>query len=374
MNRSLKSILNIRHLNNGLKYNSFKSFNSKSTLITLNNTSYTRGDSYSNSNSNQNRNSNSNNNSNKNINERVILFSLSLGGLFGWKKEEENPYSNIPKTTVGPIETFEDALHWYQTYYLHPNPEQFLKAMIMLLGDESKTFVRQQLNNVRAESDMKSIARISTIQSFYYLPLVGFMAQIFTDHPEQVQQWYTALSTNEEIKTPWKSSLGDLDATMLLTLAVCMTDNEQARKIQQSIVQSYTKPGETAEQIEEHVDNLKKWAYQQTKSTVSLPLVLIGQYFANGKEDVVKNVARLWRSSLDSLENMVIQNADKNANITNNVVKKLEFENRELIIDQLNQAIRLLTKDNRALNILKEEMDHQKKARQEREQFYKNQK
>ncbi|EAL61956.1 hypothetical protein DDB_G0291051 [Dictyostelium discoideum AX4] len=66
---------------------------------------------------------------------------------------------------------------------------------------------------------------------------------------------------------------------------------------------------------------------------------------------------------------MGIQNTEQ-ANTQNNVSKRLEFQNRELIIEQLNQAIRLLSKDQRALNVLKTEVEHQIKEKEERIKQY----
>ncbi|EFA79890.1 hypothetical protein PPL_06710 [Heterostelium album PN500] len=51
-------------------------------------------------------------------------------------------------------------------------------------------------------------------------------------------------------------------------------------------------------------------------------------------------------------------NTTPQVNTANNLNKKLEFQQREMIIDELSQAIRLLSKDQKAHKILKEELDH----------------
>ncbi|KAM9957167.1 hypothetical protein ACTFIW_008907 [Dictyostelium discoideum] len=322
-------------------------------------------------------NNNKNNNKNKN-NNNIIIYSFSIGGVFNYfgnnnKKEEEfeNPYGNISNRVIGKnIETFEEALDWYTRYYIQPEPEQFLAAMKLLLGKQSKTFVRQQLNNIKEESDMKSIARISTIQSFYYLPLVGFMIEMFRQNPKQVDKWYKELTGDKEISTPIKSGLGDLDAVMLINLAVLLAETPTTIALESKILSNYYNDKDTAESKKLKAEKFKGWAVAQKKSISSLPLILIGEYFASGKEDLVKQVSSIWRSSLDNLEVMGIQNTEQ-ANTQNNVAKRLEFQNRELIIEQLNQAIRLLSKDSRALNLLKTEVEHQIKEKEERIKQYK---
>ncbi|KAM9970959.1 hypothetical protein ACTFIR_002824 [Dictyostelium discoideum] len=318
-----------------------------------------------------------NNNKNKN-NNNIIIYSFSIGGVFNYfgnnnKKEEEfeNPYGNISNRVIGKnIETFEEALDWYTRYYIQPEPEQFLAAMKLLLGKQSKIFVRQQLNNIKEESDMKSIARISTIQSFYYLPLVGFMIEMFRQNPKQVDKWYKELTGDKEISTPIKSGLGDLDAVMLINLAVLLAETPTTIALESKILSNYYNDKDTAESKKLKAEKFKGWAVAQKKSISSLPLILIGEYFASGKEDLVKQVSSIWRSSLDNLEVMGIQNTEQ-ANTQNNVAKRLEFQNRELIIEQLNQAIRLLSKDSRALNLLKTEVEHQIKEKEERIKQYK---
>ncbi|KAN0023575.1 hypothetical protein ACTFIV_007962 [Dictyostelium citrinum] len=322
------------------------------------------------------KNNNNNNNNKNNNNKNKIIYSFSIGGIFNYfgnnkKQEEENPYSNISNRIIGKnIESFEEALDWYTRYYNHPEPEQFLVAMKLLLGKQSKTFVRQQLNNIKEESDMKSIARISTIQSFYYLPLVGFMIEMFRQNPKQVEKWYKELTTDKEISTPIKSGLGDLDAVMLINLAVLLAETPTTIALEAKILSNYYNEKDTAESKKLKADKFKGWAVAQKKSISSLPLILIGEYFASGKEDLVKQVSSIWRNSLDNLEVMGIQNTQQ-ANTQNNVAKRLEFQNRELIIEQLNQAIRLLSKDPRACSILKTEVEHQIKQKEERIKQYK---
>ncbi|KAM9994719.1 hypothetical protein ACTFIY_000902 [Dictyostelium cf. discoideum] len=320
---------------------------------------------------------NKNNNNKNNNNNNIIIYSFSIGGIFNYfgnnkKKEEiENPYGNISNRIIGKnIETFEEALDWYTRYYIQPEPEQFLVAMKLLLGKQSKTFVRQQLNNIKEESDMKSIARISTIQSFYYLPLVGFMIEMFRENPKQVDKWYKELTSDKEISTPIKSGLGDLDAVMLINLAVLLAETPTTIALESKILSNYYNDKDTPESKKLKAEKFKGWAVAQKKSISSLPLILIGEYFASGKEDLVKQVSSIWRSSLDNLEVMGIQNTEQ-ANTQNNVAKRLEFQNRELIIEQLNQAIRLLSKDPRALNVLKTEVEHQIKEKEERIKQYK---
>ncbi|KAN0037880.1 hypothetical protein ACTA71_000051 [Dictyostelium dimigraforme] len=325
----------------------------------------------------ENNNNNNNNNNNKNNNNNnIIMYSFSFGGIFNYfgkqqQKEEENPYGNISNRTIGKnIETFEEALDWYTRYYINPEPEQFLIAMKLLLGKQSKIFVRQQLNNIKENSDMKSIARISTVQSFYYLPLVGFMIEMFKQNPKQVEKWYKELTSDPEISTPIKSGLGDLDAIMLINLAVLLADTPTTNQLEAKILSNYFTNKDTEESKKLKAQKFKSWALAQKKSISSLPLILIGEYFASGKEDLVKQVSSVWRNSLDSLEVMGIQNTEQ-ANTQNNVAKRLEFQNRELIIDQLNQAIRLLSKDQRASSILKTEIEHQIKEKDERIKQYK---
>ncbi|EAL61859.1 hypothetical protein DDB_G0291151 [Dictyostelium discoideum AX4] len=325
----------------------------------------------------KNENNNNNKKNNKNNNNNIIIYSFSIGGIFNSlgnnnKNEEiENPYGNISNRIIGKnIETFEEALDWYTRYYIQPEPEQFLVAMKLLLGKQSKTFVRQQLNNIKEESDMKSIARISTIQSFYYLPLVGFMIEMFRQNPKQVEKWYKELTSDKEISTPIKSGLGDLDAVMLINLAVLLAETPTTIALESKILSNYYNDKDTAESKKLKAEKFKGWAVAQKKSISSLPLILIGEYFASGKEDLVKQVSSIWRSSLDNLEVMGIQNTEQ-ANTQNNVAKRLEFQNRELIIEQLNQAIRLLSKDQRALNVLKTEVEHQIKEKEERIKQYK---
>ncbi|EGC28945.1 hypothetical protein DICPUDRAFT_84997 [Dictyostelium purpureum] len=339
-----------------------------------------------NSNSNSNNNNNNNNNkgftieneelkSNKkeNFNNRnLILLSFSISGLFGFnKKEEKNPYEHLVTREKGkPIETLDDALEWYTSYYLQPEPEQFIAAMKLLLGSQSKLFVRQQLNNIKEENEMRSIARISTIQSFYYLPLVGFMIEMFKQNPQNVEKWYKELTSDKDISTPWKSALGDLDAIMLINLAISLTDIPQTQAIEQRIVSQFYTPKDKEEDKKFKLTQFKNWAASQKKSTQSLPLILIGEYFASGKEDTIKKIVSIWRNALDNLEVMGLQSTP-GANTTNNVAKRLEFENRELIIDQLSQAIRLLVKDKRAIEVLKSEISHQIKQKEERIKQYK---
>ncbi|KAK5579932.1 hypothetical protein RB653_009621 [Dictyostelium firmibasis] len=307
---------------------------------------------------------------------KMIMYSFSIGGIFNYfgkkqQEEIENPYGNISNRVIGKkIESFEEALDWYTRYYCYPEPEQFLVAMKLLLGKQSKIFVRQQLNNIKEESDMKSIARISTVQSFYYLPLVGFMIEMFKQNPTQVDRWYKELTTDTEISTPIKSGLGDLDAVMLINLAVVLAETPTTNTLTEKILSNYCNEKDTVESKKQKAEKFKAWAQAQKKSISSLPLILIGEYFASGKEDLVKQVSSIWRNSLDGLEVMGIQNTQQ-ANTQNNVAKRLEFQNRELVIEQLNQAIRLLSKDPRACSILKTEVEHQIKQKEERIKQYK---
>eukprot|EP01132_Coremiostelium_polycephalum_P003139 gene3139-3925_t len=308
---------------------------------------------------------------------RLNGISASLGGWFGFSTSSEyldKAYSQqSTRSNNEPITTFNDALDWYQNYYLHPDPENFLTAITILLGKESHLFVHQQLQSVRADRDMKSIARLQSIQSFYYLPLIGFMATIIKQHPDKAQQWYNQLMSNPEMTQKYQSTFGELDIAMLVNLAFCLNDDDQSKKIKEQIVTKSLKQRSeselTPENFKSSLENLNSWVNSQKTSMPSYPLLLIGEYFAVGDSNIVKRICAIWRKSLDSLEKMG-SSSTATANTANNINKRLEFEYREMIIVELNQAIRLLCKDQKAIKILKEEMSHHVKSKEERNKQY----
>ncbi|KYR01766.1 hypothetical protein DLAC_01778 [Tieghemostelium lacteum] len=286
--------------------------------------------------------------------KRDILFSLSFFGLFGGKKEEENPYAKESGRVKGSkINSHEDALDWYQRYYQHRDPDQFIQGIILLLGSESKEFILSQLRHIRVDKDFKTISHIQIIQSFYYLPLVGFISEVFRQNPQKVAQWYQELSTNDQIKTPWKSTFGELDPMMLLNLAVSITNIPETKQIERQIVlhslQSLSPKPVTEEELTDNLSNLSKWAKNQTSSISTLPLILIGEYFANGNEENVKKISNVWKNALTGLERLMVE-PEKNSN--DKVKKQLDIQQMEILIDELNQAIRLLIKDKKASEIL----------------------
>ncbi|GAM16926.1 hypothetical protein SAMD00019534_001010 [Acytostelium subglobosum LB1] len=297
-----------------------------------------------------------------------LLFAFSIGSLFGWSKKEDDDAMLLPskRKSKEPVTDFEGAMEWYQTYYQLPDLDNFVAAMSLLLGKESQMYLKAQLASVKNDKDMQTIAKMQTIQSFYYIPMVGFMAELFKQNPAKMQEWYDALMSREDITTPWKSTLGNLDPAMLLALAVSLVEGPQSDLIQQSIVKrSLGKDSDNETKINEGLTALKTWSKKQKESLPTYPLLMIGEYLCTGDEQIVKKIVSMWRRSLDSLEKMGMSTTVV-SNTSNDINRKLEFQQREMIIDELSQAIRLLFKDAKAKRILNEELDHHLKSRDDK--------
>ncbi|EGG18748.1 hypothetical protein DFA_02487 [Cavenderia fasciculata] len=296
----------------------------------------------------------------------ITLLSFSIGSWFGWGQQQRDDQDDamtkskkrFPKQKVT---NFEDAMEWYQTFYQHQDIEYFLDAMTLLLGKESQAYIKTQLSHIKHNKDLKTVARIQTIQSFYYLPMVGFMVEMMKLYPEKVEGWYDHLMSQPDITTPWKSVLGNLDPSMLITLAVSLVGNENAKKIQKRIVVSNLEKSKTTnadeKTIQENIKHLDAWATNQKESLPTFPLLLIGQYLCTGDEAIVRRIVEMWRKALMHLEKSTLSNTSA-SNITNDINKKMEFEQRDMIIDELSQAIRLLSKDQKAHQLLKDELSH----------------
>ncbi|GAM22154.1 hypothetical protein SAMD00019534_053290 [Acytostelium subglobosum LB1] len=279
-------------------------------------------------------------------NVRSLLYAFSLGSLFGWKYSHDEQLEALPERRKNkqPIVDFDGALEWYQTYYILPDQDNFVQAIALLIGKESHNYLKQQLtapSSSKSGGDNHNV-RIQTIQSFYYFPMVGFMAEMFRQNPTKVKTWYDALMSREDITTPWRaSSLGSLDPSMLLALAVSMAGSQECLQIQEAYVRNTLGKGASDERVKQGVDSLRRWSEMQSDQLPTYPLIRIGEYFCTGKESIIEDIASTWRTSLQHTN-------DNNQ----------QQQNRDMIINELNHAIKLLAKDAKATKILQDELTY----------------
>lgn len=168
------------------------------------------------------------------------------------KSDAQKPMSLSDRMKpVKEMKTMDDLTRWMTYYYVHPQPEFTVQAI--LLADQ---------NNL-LEGD--SVA-----------PFQGFLSKVFEANPQQIPTWFSQLG-----------ALKDASKTVLLT-AVWWSNTKEGKTLLDNIANSLPEKAKTEfhKQIDKKADDLDKMAIESP----DVLDVLWGAFSATGDERYIKRL------------------------------------------------------------------------------------